>query len=145
MTYDARKLLYGTGGSFPQTQITGFDESTNSFNALRVDQYGHIHQDSYVWDSGGMAWVPAEPGGSGTVSVVGLKNVAATQINPATEDTLVKLNGFSLPVYDYILCGYTGSNMTTVTYKTGGSGGTTVATLTLGYDGSNNLTSVTRS
>jgi hypothetical protein len=47
--------------------------------------------------------------------------------------------------YDYIEMGYTGSNMTSVVYKTGGSGGTTVATLTLAYDGSNNLTSVTRS
>jgi len=32
-----------------------------------------------------------------------------------------------------------------VVYKSGGSGGTTVATLTLGYDGGNNLTSVTKS
>jgi len=47
--------------------------------------------------------------------------------------------------YDYISMGYTGSNLTTVVFKTGGSGGTTVATLTLGYDGSNNLTSVTKS
>ena len=47
--------------------------------------------------------------------------------------------------YDYISLSYTGSNLTGVVYKLGGSGGTTVATLTLGYDGSNNLTSVTRS
>jgi hypothetical protein len=47
--------------------------------------------------------------------------------------------------YDYISLSYTGSNLTGVVYKSGGSGGTTVATLTLGYDGSNNLTSVTRS
>lgn len=47
-------------------------------------------------------------------------------------------------VYDYIEMAYTGSNLTTVVYKNGGSGGTTVATLTLGYDGSNNLTSVTK-
>jgi hypothetical protein len=40
---------------------------------------------------------------------------------------------------------YTGSNLTGVVYKTGGSGGTTLATLTLAYDGSNNLTSVTKS
>jgi hypothetical protein len=47
-------------------------------------------------------------------------------------------------IYDYVSCGYTGSNLTTVVYKTGGSGGTTVATLTLAYDGSDNLTSITR-
>jgi hypothetical protein len=40
---------------------------------------------------------------------------------------------------------YTGSNLTDVVYKTGGSSGTTVATLTLAYDGNDNLTSVTKS
>jgi hypothetical protein len=56
-----------------------------------------------------------------------------------------KVPGFSLPAYDYISCSYTGSNLTGVVYKFGGSSGTTVTTLTLGYDGSNNLTSVTKS
>ena len=45
--------------------------------------------------------------------------------------------------YDYILLGYTGENVTTVTYKTGGASGTTVGTLTLTYSGSN-VTSVTK-
>jgi hypothetical protein len=35
--------------------------------------------------------------------------------------------------------------LTGVVYKEGGSGGTTVATLTLSYDGSNNLISVAKS
>jgi len=39
---------------------------------------------------------------------------------------------------------YTGSDLTGVIYKTGGSGGTTVATLTLAYS-LGNLVSVTRS
>ena len=56
----------------------------------------------------------------------------------------MKVPGFQLPSYDYLSMAYTGTNMTGVTYKTGGSGGTTVASLTLGYDGSGNLTSVTR-
>jgi hypothetical protein len=55
------------------------------------------------------------------------------------------LEGLSIPEHDYISLSYTGSNLTGVVYKTGGSGGTTVATLTLTYDGSNNLTSVTKS
>ena len=45
--------------------------------------------------------------------------------------------------HDYIGLAYTGSNLTTVTFKTGGSGGTTVATLTLAYTGSR-LDSVTK-
>lgn len=46
--------------------------------------------------------------------------------------------------YDYIQLAYTGSNLTTATYKSGGASGSTVASLILAYDGSNNLTSVTR-
>jgi len=55
------------------------------------------------------------------------------------------LAGLSIPEHDYISLTYTGTNLTGVVYKDGGSGGTTVATLTLAYDGSNNLTSVTKS
>jgi hypothetical protein len=40
---------------------------------------------------------------------------------------------------------YTGSDLTEVVYKSGGAGGTVVATLTLTYDGSGNLLTVTRS
>lgn len=52
--------------------------------------------------------------------------------------------GLTIPTHDYISLGYTGDNMTSVVYKTGGSGGVTVATLTLAYSGSN-LISVTKS
>ena len=52
--------------------------------------------------------------------------------------------GLKIPVHDYISISYTGSNLTGVVFKTGGSGGTTVATLTLGYTGSD-LTTVTKS
>lgn len=38
--------------------------------------------------------------------------------------------------YDYISLSYTGDNLTGVVYKSGGSGGTTVATLALAYTGS---------
>lgn len=46
--------------------------------------------------------------------------------------------------FDYIALGYTGSNLTSVTYRVGGVAGTIICTLTLGYTGSN-LTSVSRS
>ena len=55
------------------------------------------------------------------------------------------LTGLEIPAHDYIDLSYTGANLTSVVYKDGGSGGTTVATLTLAYDGSNNLISVTKS
>lgn len=59
--------------------------------------------------------------------------------------TVNTLTGLSVPSHDFIGMSYTGANLTQVVYKTGGSGGSTVATLTLAYDGSNNLISVTRS
>ena len=55
------------------------------------------------------------------------------------------IEGLSIPEHDYIALSYTGSNLTGVEYKTGASGGSTVATLTLAYDGNDNLTSVTKS
>ena len=57
----------------------------------------------------------------------------------------VPIPGWSIPTHDYRSFGYTSGNLTSITYKTGGSGGTTVATLTLAYDGSGNLTSITKS
>ena len=79
--------------------------------------------------------------GSATLSVtadgVEIKNDAGNPIPTIT--------GLEIPAHDYIGMTYTGSNLTGVVYKDGGSGGTTVATLTLVYDGSSNLTSVTKS
>lgn len=46
--------------------------------------------------------------------------------------------------FDYVALSPTGTNPTTIVYKTGGAGGTTVATLTLTYDGNNNVQTVTR-
>jgi len=57
--------------------------------------------------------------------------------------TPLTLAGLNIPKHDYIALGYTGSNLTTVVYKTGGASGPTVATLTLAYTGSD-LVSVTR-
>ena len=49
--------------------------------------------------------------------------------------------------YDYI--GFSNpdgnGNYQTLSFNTGGSGGTTVRTLTLAFDGSNNVTAITRS
>lgn len=61
------------------------------------------------------------------------------------EDPINTLAGLEIPAHDYISLTYTGDNLTGVVYKDGGSGGTTVATLTLTYDGNDNLTSVAKS
>lgn len=67
---------------------------------------------------------------------------------PISVDSAGRLNflGGLIPyAYDYISLSYTSANLTGVVYKTGGSGGTTVAILTLAYDVDNNLISVTKS
>ena len=54
--------------------------------------------------------------------------------------------GLAIPEHNYVaLSGYVGASPATVVYKQGGAGGTTVAPLTLTYDGSGNLLTVTRS
>jgi hypothetical protein len=57
----------------------------------------------------------------------------------------VARDGLEIPTHDFITNTYTGSNLTQTVFKRGGSSGKTVATLTLTYDGSNNLLTVTRS
>lgn len=71
-------------------------------------------------------------GDGGAPAVVGLKNTGTTQINPATEDTLAKIPGLSIPIHDQIVLSYTGDNLTGVVYKLAT---VTKATLTLSYTG----------
>lgn len=78
--------------------------------------------------------------------------VIKTSFDDATSALKVKAIAGNLvtDVYDYIALTYVPSGngagqIETVTFKTGGSSGTLVATLTLAYDASNNLTSVTKS
>jgi hypothetical protein len=67
----------------------------------------------------------------------------------AADTALIKASsasiaGMAIPPNDFISLSYTSGNLTGVVYKSGGSGGTTVATLTLAYSGSD-LVSVTKS
>lgn len=69
---------------------------------------------------------------------------ASTAANQSTANTLLGgIAGLVPTAYDYISLSYTGSDLTGVVFKTGGSSGTTVATLTLVYSGAN-LISVTK-
>ena len=62
----------------------------------------------------------------------------------ATKASAASIAGMAIPPNDFISLSYTSGNLTGVVYKTGGSSGTTVATLTLAYSGSD-LVSVTKS
>ena len=70
----------------------------------------------------------------------GSAGVTVSDVNP-----LPTASGLGVPVHDYIANTYTGDNLTEVVFKAGGASGTVVATLTLTYDGSGNLLTVTRS
>jgi hypothetical protein len=72
-----------------------------------------------------------------------------TNLDAGTFSVKQITDGLGIPKYDYIALTYVSAGngtgeIQTVTYKTGGSGGITVAALTLGYDASNRLNSVTR-
>lgn len=88
---------------------------------------------------------------AGQVTSQGTLSSIDTSLNSIEADTLAqKLKSASALVtspFDYISLSYVGvtTKILTVVYKIGGAAGTTVATLTLGYDGSDRLTSVTRS
>ena len=83
------------------------------------------------------------------VSSADFDTVTRVAVDPTTRELLTKLAGFEIPNYDYIALTYVAAGngageIETVVYKTGGSGGTTVATLTLAYNGSNEISSVTK-
>ncbi len=60
----------------------------------------------------------------------------------ATEATLLKTISLGLPEYDYVSMNIP-ALPTVITFKAGGSGGTTVATLTITYSGTD-ISTVTR-
>ena len=91
------------------------------------------------WDTGSLAWVVWD--GSLTTGALTIGKV--DQGTGGVSAWLTKA-GFAIAGYDYVSLGYTGSNLTTVVFKSGGAGGTTINTLTLAYTGAR-LDSVTRS
>jgi len=55
------------------------------------------------------------------------------RLNVAVQNTVAVTQGISIPAHDYISYTNTSTTVDTYVYKTGGSGGTTVATLTITY------------
>lgn len=72
-----------------------------------------------------------------------IKNNTGGRINPATEETVTAIAGLVTEPYNYISLS-PASLPTTIVYKRGGASGTTVATLTLTYSGTD-VETVTRS
>lgn len=76
-----------------------------------------------------------------TVSTVGAVN--ALEVTGSVFPVGGILSGIA---YDYVSINYSGTTSDVYTFKTGGSGGTTVATITLGYtdSGKGTLSTVTK-
>jgi len=64
-------------------------------------------------------------------------------VNSGTRPVVVMAD-FNTSLHDHVSCTYTGNNLTQLVYKSGGSGGETVATITLAYDGNDRVTSITK-
>ena len=83
---------------------------------------------------------------SGLQTISGL-GTEAKQDDIITE--LEKLVGFEIGEYNYIALTYVAAGdgageIETVVYRSGGSGGTIVATLTLAYNAANEISSITK-
>lgn len=86
------------------------------------------------------------PSGAATESTLGgVLTTAAFQarIPSSVSGRLPIIGSLGIPAHDYVGISYTGDRVDAYTYKSGGSGGTTVATVTLGYTG-DNVTSITK-
>lgn len=71
--------------------------------------------------------------GGGGATIVQVENALGSIINPATEETLESVAGFNIPAYDYIEATYPDTVTEIYVFKTGGSGGVTVGTITIVY------------
>ena len=127
------------------------DENSRNIIAGIGSTSGEIIQ-ARVDDTTKRLEVETQSSGAATDSVVAYSNTvkdgSGTNYVP-----LVDSNGYQLirslgdlvnVAYDYIALTYTGSNLTGIVYRISGASGTIVVTLTLGYDGSNNLSTVTK-
>lgn len=104
----------------------------------------------WIWDSTNKEWKKWDgvlTTGDIEIGAVELKDHDGTDrmaVDSSNAGAVAVQNKLVPEYYDYIALSYTGSDLTSVVYKTGGSGGTTVATLTLAYT-SSVLDSVTKS
>lgn len=83
------------------------------------------------------------PTGAATETTLGNVQTAVDALNARLPGGLVP-EEFDYQAITYVTSGDGIGEIETVTYKTGGAGGTTVATLTLAYDANDRLASVTK-
>lgn len=120
----------------PPAAITGFATSANQLPD------GH---NVTVDNASGASAVNIQDGGN-TITVDG---TVTANLGATDNAVLDGIAGFTLTGYDYIALTYVAAGngageVETATFKTGGSGGSTIATLTLTYDASNRVATVTK-
>ena len=126
-----RKAEHQTGDAYSIEALGGFGYL---LLAVRKDTPAALAEDG--------EYIPVSVDDAGRLHVA--LGDAASSVNQSTIiGELEAINSLVQDAHDYIGLTYTGDNLTTVVFKTGGSGGTTVSTLTLAYTGAR-LDSVTQ-
>jgi len=115
-------------------ELLGHEPVGNTLNRIKVNTDGELVANIETSDIE-IGAVEIKNGADDTRAVVGTKGL---EVFDQVANSLVPA------VYDYISLSYTGDNLTGVVFKTGGSGGTTISTLTLAYTGAQ-LDTVTKS
>lgn len=80
---------------------------------------------------------------------VGSQSEIPTPVSPSAPLPVISTADFDIPKYDYIALTYVAAGngvgeIETAVYKTGGLSGSVVATLTLAYNSSNEISSITK-
>jgi len=132
-----------TGGSFYRIDSTLKDDSDGRLAIvvpkLKTAQNTYVSQNATTAGNAKVSLEEVDPS-----VVLPLPTGAATSALQTTANTYLSgIAGLTPTAYDYISLSYTGDNLTGVVFKSGGSGGTTIATLNLAYTGSR-LDSVTK-
>jgi hypothetical protein len=103
----------------------------------------------FIWNTTTKTWekfdgaITASDIQVGAVEIKNYDSDDRAEVDSSNALAIAAKNKLVPEYHDYIGLTYTGSDLTTVEYKSGGSGGTTVATLTLAYT-SSVLDSVTK-
>jgi hypothetical protein len=110
--------------------VAGLSSHDFDYTPIGVTAYGAV----YIHDAGASITIDA--------TALPLPTGAATSANQTTIiNSLNAINSFTPSTYDSITLSYTGSNLTGVVFKLAA---VTISTLTLAYDGSDNLITVTK-
>lgn len=127
----------------PPGALVGVDADGN-YRVVKVNNSGALETTASLDGDLTIGAVTIDNTGSNPVPVTLGDEAVVLGDGSAAIGKLTAIPGLDIPAHDYIALSYTGPDLTGVVYKTGGSSGTTVATLTLAYTNSV-LTSVTKS